>query len=126
MIGSVFLQSGKTADAIAVLEAAYAEAPQDTVIAASLAYARAVAGDAAGARAILDAIRRLDRKRYLPPYPLALVHIGLGDTDRAFAALEQATVDADPALGYLKVDPRIAPIRSDARYGRLVDLLGLS
>jgi tetratricopeptide (TPR) repeat protein len=84
-----------------------------------------VAGDRAGAAAMLEEIRRLDRRRYLPPYQLALVHTSLGDLDRAFAALEQATVDADPALGYLKVDPRIAPLRADPRYGRLVDLIGL-
>ena len=126
MIGTVFLQSGKTDDAIRVLEAAYAEARQDPVLASSLAYAKAVAGDRAGAMALLEEIRRLDRKRYLPPYQLALVHIGLDDADRAFAALEQATVDADPALGNLAVDPRIQPLRSDPRYARLVDLLGLA
>jgi TolB-like protein/tetratricopeptide (TPR) repeat protein len=126
MMGAIFLQAGKIRDAIEVLEAAHAEAKQDPILAATFAYAKAVSGDRAGASAILESIHRLDRRRYLPPYHLALVHIGLGDADRAFAALEQATVDADPALGYLKVDPRIAPIRSDARYARLVDLLGLA
>jgi TolB-like protein/tetratricopeptide (TPR) repeat protein len=126
MIGAVFLQAGKTADALDVLEAAHAEAEHDPILGASLAHAKAVAGDRTGARAVLDHIHRLDRKRYLPPYQLALVHAGLGDHDRAFAALEQATVDADPALGYLKVDPRMAPLRGDARYTRLLDLLGLS
>jgi hypothetical protein len=108
-----------------VLEAAHAEARQDPILAASLAHAKAVTGDRAGARAVLEQMSRLDRKRYLPPYQLALVHVGLGDCDRAFAALEQATVDADPALGYLKVDPRMAPLRADSRYVRLLDLLGL-
>lgn len=126
MIGMIFLQEGKIRDALDVLEAAYAEGREDPVMGARLAHAKAVAGDRAGATTILDAIRRLDRRRYLPPYHLALVHIGLGDADCAFAALEQATVDADPALGYLKVDPRIEPLRSDPRYVRLIDLLGLA
>jgi tetratricopeptide (TPR) repeat protein len=122
----VFLQAGKIGDAVKVLEAAHIEARQDPILAASLAHARAVAGDRAGALAVLDGIHRLDRRRYLPPYQLALVHTGLGDADCAFAALEQATVDADPALAYLKVDPRVAPLRSDPRYARLIDLLGLA
>jgi TolB-like protein/tetratricopeptide (TPR) repeat protein len=126
LIGTVLLHMGKPADGIQVLEAARAEARQDPILASSLAHARAIAGDRRGALAVLDDIRLLDRKRYLPPYQLALVHIGLGDADRAFAALEHATVDADPALGYLAVDPRVEPIRSDARYTRLVDLLGLA
>jgi TolB-like protein/tetratricopeptide (TPR) repeat protein len=126
MMGAVFLQAGKTRDAIEVLEAAHAEAKQDPILACTLAYAKAVSGDRAGASAMLESIRRFDRKRYLPPYHLALVHIGLGDADRAFDALEQATVDADPALGFLAVDPRIQPLRSDPRYARLTGLLGLS
>ena len=125
MIGAINLQMGRVADAIAVLEAAYAEARQEPILAASLAHARAVAGDRPGAAAVLDAIHRLDRRRYLPPYQLAIVHIGLGDADQAFAALERATVDADPALGYLAVDPRLQPIRTDPRYARLIALLGL-
>ena len=70
-------------------------------------------------------MRRLDRRRYLPPYQLAMVYAGLGDWDQAFVALEQATVDADPALAYLAVDPRMRPLRPDPRYARLLALLGL-
>ena len=126
MIGQIFVQLGKTRDAIEVLEAAHAEAPKDPILACALACAKAVAGDRSGSLAVLEGIRRLERTRYLPQYQLALVHIALRDYDRAFATLEQATVDADPALGYLKVDPRLAPLRADPRYTRLVDLLGLS
>jgi tetratricopeptide (TPR) repeat protein len=126
MIGTIYLQAGKVQDAVKVLAAAHAESPQDPILALSLAQAKAVAGDRAGATSVLEAIRRLDRSRYLPPYQLAIVHVALGDADRAFAALEQATVDADPALSYLAVDPRIQPLRSDPRYARLTDLLGLS
>ena len=126
MIGQIFVQLGKTRDAIAVLEAAHAEAPKDPILACALACARAAGGDRSGALAVLEEIRRLERTRYLPQYQLALVHVALRDHDRAFATLEQATVDADPALGYLKVDPRLAPLHADPRYSRLIDLLGLS
>jgi TolB-like protein/DNA-binding winged helix-turn-helix (wHTH) protein/tetratricopeptide (TPR) repeat protein len=125
IMGVVYLQAGRTADALEVLDAAHREAPQDPILLASLAYANAVAGDHVAAAALLARIRRLDRARYLPPYHLAVVHVGLGDAEQAFAALERATVDADPALGYVAVDPRLQPIRSDPRYARLVDLLGL-
>ncbi len=126
MIGQIFVQMGKTRDAIQVLEAAHGEAPKDPILACALAYAKAIAGDRSGSLAVLEGIHRLERTRYLPQYQLALVHIALGDYDRAFTTLERATVDADPALGYLKVDPRVSPVRSDASYARLVDLLGLS
>ena len=69
---------------------------------------------------------RFEGTRHLPACHLALAHVGLGDRDAAFAALEQATIDADPALTNLAVDPRFEPIRSDARYERLTELLGLA
>ena len=56
---------------------------------------------------------------------VAIAQSGLGDLDAAFAALEQATVDADPELPNVVVEPRFAPLRSDPRYARLVELLGL-
>ena len=126
LVGAAYLQSGRTDAAVAVLEAVYAEARHDPVYAASLSTARAMAGDAPGAAELVAALRRLGTSRYVSRYHLALAHLGIGDRDSAFAALEQAVVDSDPALIYLAVEPRFEPIRSDPRYVRLLDLLGLS
>jgi TolB-like protein/Tfp pilus assembly protein PilF len=126
LFGAVYLQIGRTEDALAVLEAAHAEASHDPVYAASLSNARALAGDAAGAAELVAGLPRLGATRYLSRYHLALAYVGVGDCDSAFAALEQAVVDSDPALIYLAVEPRFEPIRSDPRYTRLLDLLGLS
>jgi TolB-like protein/Tfp pilus assembly protein PilF len=126
LFGAVYLQIGRTEDALAVLEAAHAEASHDPVYAASLSNARALAGDAAGAAELVAGLPRLGATRYLSRYHLALAYVGIGDCDSAFSALEQAVVDSDPALIYLAVEPRFEPIRSDPRYTRLLDLLGLS
>jgi len=125
IMGAAYLQSGKGHDAVSVLEAAYAQATQDPVFIASLVHARGVTGDRAGAEDLMAALGRLERRRYMPRYHLALAHVGLGETDATFAALEQAVVDCDPALATLAVEPRFEPVRSDPRYARLVDLLGL-
>jgi TolB-like protein/Tfp pilus assembly protein PilF len=126
LVGAVYLQIGRTEDAVAVLDAVHAEASQDPVYAASLSNARALAGDAPGAALLVAGIPRLGATRYVSRYHLALAHVGVGEWDAAFAALEQAVVDSDPALVYLAVEPRFEPIRSDPRYARLLDLLGLS
>ena len=76
-------------------------------------------------RALLAALQGLDGSRYLPHYHLAIAYSGLDEVDAAFVALEQATVDCDPVLAHVAVEPRFGPIRSDPRYTRLVDLLGL-
>lgn len=126
IVGAAYLQMGRAHDAIAVLEAAYPEAKHDPVFIAALAHSRASAGDRPGATDLLAVLRRLDRQRHLSGYHLALAHVGIGSTDAAFEALEQAVADADPALAYLAVEPRFEPIRADPRYARLLDLLGLT
>ena len=40
----------------------------------------------------------------------------------AFASLEQAVADCDPALTNVAVEPRFEPLRSDPRYARLLEL----
>jgi hypothetical protein len=73
----------------------------------------------------LGKLIRSSERRHLPSYHLALVHVGLGDANAAFAALERACDEGDPALTNLAVDPRLRPIRSDESFTRLIERLGL-
>ncbi len=125
LMAAAYLQAGRSREAVEGLAAVHAAAPQDPIAIAWLAHAKAVTGDRAGALDRLAHWRKLERTRYLSPYHFALAQVGLGQTDDAFAALEQAMVEGDPALTYLAVDPRFEPLRSDLRYMRLIDLLGL-
>ncbi|MSO46422.1 MAG: tetratricopeptide repeat protein [Acidobacteria bacterium] len=126
IMGAVYLREGRPADALRVLEAAYGRARHDPIYMASLVHARATLGDGTAAAELADDLRLLSRTRYVPPYHAAIAHVGLGDRDAAFGSLEQAVVDCDPALTNLAVEPRFEPLRSDARYARLLELLRLA
>jgi tetratricopeptide (TPR) repeat protein len=126
MVGRVYLQMGNTRDAIAVLEAAHASGPHDRALVSSLAHAHAVAGDRAVAEALAAELQRRNPGRYFSPVHLALAYVGLGEIDSAFATLEHAVADADPALVYLAAEPRFEPLRPDTRYRRLLELLCLT
>ena len=125
VLGAAYLQSGREDAAITSLEGAMAQAEKDPVLLAWLAHAKATVGDCDEARGLLAKLARMSERRFVPSYHLALAHVGLEDHDAAFAALERATVECDPALPGVAVDPRFEPIRSDARYTRLIELLGL-
>jgi TolB-like protein/tetratricopeptide (TPR) repeat protein len=125
VLAAAYLQSGRSHDALSALETALAISPEDPVLLAWLAHARAVTGCPEIAGALMNRLQRLAGERHVPSYHLALAHVGSGDLDAAFAALEQATVDADPSLLNLGVEPRFEPLRSDLRYTRLIELLGL-
>ncbi len=126
IMGAVYLQEGRTAEALRVLEAACGRARHDPTYIASLVHARATLGDTAAAVDLATDLRRLSRTCYVPPYHTAVAHVGLGDADAAFASLGEAVIDCDPALTYLAVEPRFEPLRADARYARLLDRLGLA
>ena len=76
-----------------------------------------------------EALRRLARwdKRQdsLLKYDAAEVQVALGDSDAAFAALEQAALDHNVNLICVKVDPELDPIRNDPRFDALLKRLGL-
>jgi TolB-like protein/Tfp pilus assembly protein PilF len=125
ILGASCLRAGQAGEAIAVLESALARSADDPVSMAWLAHATAVAGRRAESDAMMQRLSRLTATRHLPAYHLALAHAGRGDAAAALAALEQATVDGDPALANLAVEPRFEPIRADIRFARLTELLGL-
>jgi serine/threonine-protein kinase len=123
---AALLRSNHESEAVEVLEETLSATGGDPALMAELSYARAVAGNRDGAEDLFSRLRRLQGARQVPAYHVALAHVGLGDQESAFGALDQATIDADPALTNLGADPRFEPIRSDARYERLIELLGLA
>jgi len=110
---------GRAAEGIAELEAAAATAPADPVLLAWLAHAKALRGECGVATTILEALDRLRPQRFVPAYHLAIAHVGLWQIDQAFALLDQACEERDPALINLAGDPRFDPIRRDTRFAKL-------
>jgi hypothetical protein len=55
-----------------------------------------------------------------------MLHAGLGEPDPAFEWLDRAMDDRRGWLAYLKVEPLLDPLRSDARFNRLLERMRLS
>ncbi len=84
-----------------------------------------VGGDEASARGLLGDMQALAGTMYVSHASRALVHVGLGETDAAFEALEQAFGDRDSQLLSLGLDPTWEPLRGDPRYVELMERIGL-
>jgi TolB-like protein/Tfp pilus assembly protein PilF len=78
-----------------------------------------------GLEGYLRAAARTAEAKCAPPITIAAFHAGLGDRDRAFQVLELACAVRDPTLRVLLADPLIASLRDDARFGRLLERVGL-
>jgi tetratricopeptide (TPR) repeat protein len=91
----------------------------------SLAHAYGVAGQEAEAQKILVELRERAKTKYVSSYQFAVIYLGLGQNERAIAALEEAYHERSTLLGYLKMDPRFDPIRSDPRFQDLMSRIHL-
>jgi serine/threonine-protein kinase len=75
-------------------------------------------GDIAEARKTIAHMRRLYGDAW--SYQYADILAQAGDTDGAFAELDNAVEAKDPGLGEMKADPYLDPIRPDPRYAALI------
>jgi len=125
VLAASLLQIGRGEEAVAELETALNHADSHPVVLAWLAHLRAVMGNRDAALILLGRARALESSRYVPPFHLALVYTGLGEIDAAFAALDQAWLDRDPALAGLDADPRFRPLKSDSRFDALLARLNI-
>lgn len=124
-LGLTFEQQGAFDDAIAQFETCVRLTRERPAMLALLGHARAVARQRAEAERILDQLSALSKERYVPSYPIAAIHAGLGRNDEAFAWLERAYVERDSWLDYLGLDPRLDGLHSDPRFGDLLRRMGL-
>jgi tetratricopeptide (TPR) repeat protein len=118
--GWAYEQTGKPEKAIEQMLRARELLKGNLIVEADLAHAYGIAGKQAEARRILAELRSLSSQRYVNPYELALIHIGLGEEKQAFQALDQALRDRSDLMIYLRRDPRMDPIRPDPRFEELV------
>jgi eukaryotic-like serine/threonine-protein kinase len=104
---------------------AHDRAPTTTFPAAALAHVLGRKGARDEALAVLDDFDRMAASRYVPAYDRAIVYIGVGDIDRAFEWLDRTFDERSGWLAYLQVEPRLDPIRTDPRFSKLCERVGL-
>jgi len=120
-----YLQKGMHQEAITSLRAALRLVGRDPEVEGELGHALGVAGRRAEALAMLEGLSQLSSTRYVSPYSVALIHVGLGDRDQALAWLEKAYVERSDYMPYLNREPMLDGLRSNPRFAALVRRVGL-
>ena len=92
---------------------------------AALAQTLATAGRKKEAIQILDELTTLSKQKYVAPYFLAGIHIGLDETNRAMECLETSFKEHSHWLIYLHLDPGMDALRSSPRFQDLLRRIGL-
>jgi eukaryotic-like serine/threonine-protein kinase len=118
-LGIALLQLGRYDEALPALERAWELGGHPDEL-ASLGLLHGVAGRPRQAREILARLVALSQQRSVSPFNLALIHLGLGETDRALALLAQAYAERSEYMPYLNVDPRLDALRAQPRFQSLL------
>jgi TolB-like protein len=93
---------------------------RDSDAVAALGYVYAVSNQRDKAQDALAELKERAKQEYVPSYHIAIIHVGLGETDQALNWLEKAYAERSYWLTFLRVDPILDNLRSNTRYTELL------
>lgn len=123
--GLTLLHERRYQDALAAFQQARNSGGETSGL-ALVAYTHAISGRAREARALLGQLDALSSTKYVPRFVLGVVHLGLGDRDRAFTLLREACEARDNQPALLRWLAGLDDVRSDPRYGDLFRCMKLT
>lgn len=125
-LGLAYEQQRKYKQAATELQSAVELSGRRLMTLSALGHLLAVSGDRRAALKILAGINALSAKRYVPSYEKALIYVGIGDNNQALAELKEAYKEGSYWMLNLQNDPRLDPLRSDARFQDLIRRVGVA
>jgi tetratricopeptide (TPR) repeat protein len=126
ILGRTYEQKGQLAEAIAEYQKARQIDDSTVEILMDLGRVYGLSGKRAEAEKILAELQERSKRSYVAPFHFAMVYIGLGDKDPAFAWLEKAYEARSWYLTWLKVAPEFDSLRSDPRFADLRRRVGFT
>jgi TolB-like protein/Flp pilus assembly protein TadD len=124
-LGMARAQQNKLDEAVEAFRQAVTHSGGGLTFKAHLGYACALAGQRGEAERILTELKELTQQKYVSSYYFAIIYLGMGELDQAFACLEFAYEERSGFMAFIKVEPMLDPLRSDPRFAELERRIGL-
>jgi TolB-like protein/tetratricopeptide (TPR) repeat protein len=121
----VYERVGMYSEALVACEHAWEFSGGNTEALSLAGYIHAVSGDSGKAEATMHRMLELKKERYVPPYNIALLFTGLGQTEAALQCLEQAFADRDVHMPFL-LDHKWDVIRPALQFQELLSRVGFA
>ena len=125
ILGWTYEQKRMPDQAIAEFQKAVGATHGRAFYTAALGHAYAMAGSKSDAERVLQTLSQQAGKGYVSAFDMATIYAGLGEKDKAFAWLDKAAFERSSFLAYSNWEPRLDPLRSDARFHQLMTRIGL-
>jgi serine/threonine-protein kinase len=124
-IGQTYVAKGMYKEALEEINQAVKLSRGDTRAQATLGHAHAVSGRRDEALAVLDELKKASQQRYVSPYYIALIYVGLGRDQEAIAWLQKARDERETYLILMKVEPVFDRLHSNAEFIAIERSVGL-
>lgn len=118
-LGKSLIQKGRFEEAISSFQKALL-ASDDAAYISGLAYAYAMSGKRNEALQIIEQLKIRSKNKYVSPYNVAMIYVGLGDKEQSLQWLEVAFSEKDDWFDQLGTDPVWDSLRNEARYKDLL------
>ena len=119
-MGRALALDGNYTQALAMLEKGRSLAGDVPSILAAIGQVLALSGDRASAQGVLAKLAARAAEVHIPYTCFAIVHLGLGENEKALDWLEKGCEQHEPPLGSLKVHPIYDPLRTHPRFQALL------
>jgi TolB-like protein/Tfp pilus assembly protein PilF len=123
--GLAYQQKGMYTEALRELAKARNLLKHTPIVEADIGHLHAVSGSKTEAESVIAWLKKESARRYVNPFAIALIYVGLGRNDQGFEWLDTAFRERSDMLVYLRVDPRLDSIRPDPRFALLVGRVGV-
>lgn len=125
-LGLAYQQKGMIEEAISEFNEAKRIDPEQPFTYGYLGHVYAVSGKTDQARKMLDEMQQRSKRTYVDSFAIAIIYIGLGEKDHAFAWLDKACEARSESLLYYKDAPILDSLRSDKRFIALLQRMNLT
>ena len=120
-----YAQMKRFDEALAASQRATILMGQDPDTLSTLGIIYALSGRTSEARWVAGTLEQLSQKRHVQAYSIASIYGALGDKNQAIMWLKRAGAQRDSHMLRIRVDPVFDKIRSDLRYGKLLESVNL-
>jgi DNA-binding winged helix-turn-helix (wHTH) protein/Flp pilus assembly protein TadD len=125
-LGMVYAAKRDFGEAITEFKKAQELSGPDAYVDGLLGYAQAESGNTNAARKLFKELAERSHREYVPAFSMALICIGLKDTNAAMEWLGKAVQERSTYMVYAKTDPLLDSVRSDPRFIALLDRMNFS
>ena len=124
VLGCTYIQQGRLREAIEEFQLIYKLDEEAYLALGFMGYAHALANERDEAETLLNVLQEISQRKYVSPYSILVIHLGLGPEERVFELLEHLYEEGNDWLVWLRVSPELKSVRNDPRFKNLLMRLG--